>query len=134
MGNHSFKVYDNTVVVFENKVFCNCAVELLAVNWLSEKIMFLSFFQILDYWGPSKKLLGDLKFLPDLKEYDKDNIPVHVIAKIRKEYTSNPDFDPAKVANASSAAEGLCKWVCAMEIYDRVAKVRVVCDRSMLQV
>lgn len=36
---------------------------------------------------------------------------------------SNADFDPAKVANASSAAEGLCKWVLAMEIYDRVAKV-----------
>ncbi len=48
---------------------------------------------------------------------------VHIMAKIRKEYTSNPDFDPAKVANASSAAEGLCKWVMAMEIYDRVAKV-----------
>ena len=45
------------------------------------------------------------------------------MTKIRKEYTSNPDFDPAKVANASSAAEGLCKWVLAIEIYDRVAKV-----------
>ena len=45
------------------------------------------------------------------------------MAKIRKEYIPNPDFDPAKVANASSAAEGLCKWVLAMEIYDRVAKV-----------
>ena len=43
--------------------------------------------------------------------------------KIRKEYISNPDFDPAKVANASSAAEGLCKWCLAIEIYDRVAKV-----------
>ena len=43
--------------------------------------------------------------------------------KIRKEYISNPEFDPAKVANASSAAEGLCKWIMAMEIYDRVAKV-----------
>lgn len=43
--------------------------------------------------------------------------------KIRKEYISNPEFDPAKVANASSAAEGLCKWILAMEIYDRVAKV-----------
>jgi len=43
--------------------------------------------------------------------------------KIRKEYITNPDFDPAKVANASSAAEGLCKWIMAMEIYDRVAKV-----------
>ena len=43
--------------------------------------------------------------------------------KIRKEFITNPDFDPAKVANASSAAEGLCKWILAMEIYDRVAKV-----------
>ena len=30
----------------------------------------------LDYWGPSKKLLGDMNFLNSLKEYDKDNIPV----------------------------------------------------------
>ena len=45
------------------------------------------------------------------------------MTKIRKEYITNPDFDPAKVANASSAAEGLCKWVLAMEIYDRVAKI-----------
>ena len=45
------------------------------------------------------------------------------MTKIRKEYMSNPEFDPAKVAKASSAAEGLCKWVLAMEIYDRVLKV-----------
>ncbi|XP_052285538.1 dynein axonemal heavy chain 12-like isoform X2 [Dreissena polymorpha] len=79
--------------------------------------------KILDYWGPSKKLLGDMKFLPDLKEYDKDNIAPAIMQKIRKEFIGNPEFDPAKVANASSAAEGLCKWIMAMEIYDRVAKV-----------
>lgn len=32
--------------------------------------------KILDYWGPSKKLLGDMTFLQSLKEYDKDNIAV----------------------------------------------------------
>jgi dynein heavy chain len=88
--------------------------------------MDLCLFQIMDYWGPSKRLLGDMNFLGMLKEYDRDNIPVHVMAKIRKEYITNPEFDPAKVANASSAAEGLCKWILAMEIYDRVAKVCVV--------
>ena len=82
--------------------------------------------QIMDYWGPSKRLLGDMNFLAMLKEYDRDNIPAHVMAKIRKEYITNPEFDPAKVANASSAAEGLCKWILAMEIYDRVAKVTAV--------
>lgn len=35
--------------------------------------------KVLDYWGPSKKLLGDMKFLDGLKEYDKDNIPVSMI-------------------------------------------------------
>uniref|UniRef100_A0A8D1JV51 Dynein axonemal heavy chain 12 n=1 Tax=Sus scrofa TaxID=9823 RepID=A0A8D1JV51_PIG len=78
--------------------------------------------KILDYWGPSKKLLGDMNFLRDLREYDKDNIPVSFI-KIRGEYLTNPEFDPPKVAKASSAAEGLCKWIMAMEVYDRVAKV-----------
>nr|KAG5708500.1 hypothetical protein BaRGS_026227 [Batillaria attramentaria] len=79
--------------------------------------------KIMDYWGPSKRLLGDMNFLGMLKEYDRDNIAPHIMAKIRKEFITNPEFDPAKVANASSAAEGLCKWILAMEIYDRVAKV-----------
>nr|XP_046251760.1 dynein axonemal heavy chain 12 isoform X2 [Scatophagus argus] len=79
--------------------------------------------KVFDYWGPSKKLLGDMNFLRDLKEYDKDNIPVPVMQKIRSEYMTNPDFDPSIVAKASSAAEGLCKWIKAMEVYDRVAKV-----------
>jgi len=53
--------------------------------------------KILDYWGPSKKLLGDMTFLQQLKDYDKDNIPPHIMAKIRKEYCTNPEFDPTKV-------------------------------------
>lgn len=36
-----------------------------------------------DFWGPSVKLLGDLKFLENLKNYNKDNIPVPVMKKIR---------------------------------------------------
>lgn len=32
--------------------------------------------KILDYWGPSKRLLGDMAFLQHLQNYDKDNIPV----------------------------------------------------------
>ncbi|XP_065198813.1 dynein axonemal heavy chain 7-like [Sycon ciliatum] len=79
--------------------------------------------KILDYWGPSKKMLSDMSFLNSLREFDKDNIAVHIMAKIRKEFIPNPEFDPVKVRNSSSAAEGLCKWCRAMEIYDRVAKV-----------
>ncbi|KAJ1520032.1 hypothetical protein ONE63_004262 [Megalurothrips usitatus] len=78
--------------------------------------------KILDYWGPSLKLLGDINFLQTLKDYDKDNIPPALMAKIRKEYLPNKDFKPSVVAKASSAAEGLCKWIIAMDMYDVVAK------------
>ena len=37
-----------------------------------------------DYWGPSQKLLGDMKFLERLKTYDKDNIPPAVMKRIRE--------------------------------------------------
>lgn len=76
-----------------------------------------------DFWGPSKKLLSDLKFLESLKSYDKDNIPAASIKKIRDKFIINPDFHPSVIKNVSSACEGLCKWVRAMEVYERVAKV-----------
>lgn len=79
--------------------------------------------KIEDFWGPSKTLMSDMKFLDNLKTYDKDNIPVAVMKIIRSKYMDNPEFDPEKIKNASSAAEGLCRWVRAMECYDRVAKV-----------
>uniref|UniRef100_A0A5S6LE06 Protein MCM10 homolog n=1 Tax=Xenopus tropicalis TaxID=8364 RepID=A0A5S6LE06_XENTR len=76
-----------------------------------------------DFWGPSKKVLGDLKFLDGLKAFDKDNISPAVMKKIREKFIDNPDFQPSVIKNVSSACEGLCKWVRAMEVYDRVAKV-----------
>ncbi|KAJ9581294.1 hypothetical protein L9F63_023528, partial [Diploptera punctata] len=75
-----------------------------------------------DYWGPSKRVLGDMYFLQTLKEFDKDNIAPAIMKKIRTEYLPNKDFKPSVVAKASSAAEGLCKWVIAMDMYDKVAK------------
>ncbi|XP_026982494.1 dynein axonemal heavy chain 3 [Sagmatias obliquidens] len=76
-----------------------------------------------DYWGVSRKILGDLKFLESLKTYDKDNIPPMIMKRIRERFIDHPDFQPAVIKNVSSACEGLCKWVRAMEVYDRVAKV-----------
>jgi dynein heavy chain len=79
--------------------------------------------EIVDYWKPSLGLLNDKNFLETLKNYDKDNIPTKVIARIREKYTSNEDFTPEKAANASAAAEGLCKWVCAMDEYEKVSRL-----------
>lgn len=35
--------------------------------------------KILDYWPPSKRLLGDIRFLDSLRQYDKDNIPEYIM-------------------------------------------------------
>ncbi|XP_075466156.1 dynein axonemal heavy chain 7 [Ascaphus truei] len=79
--------------------------------------------KIEDFWGPAKRVLGDMKFLQSLHEYDKDNIPSSYMSIIRKQYITNAEFVPDKIRNASTAAEGLCKWVIAMDSYDKVAKV-----------
>ena len=53
-----------------------------------------------------------------------ETLIMHVILiHTSSSYVSNPDFQPNIVKNASKACEGLCKWVCAMDVYDRVAKV-----------
>ena len=75
-----------------------------------------------DYWGPATKVMSDMGFIPRLKGYDKDNIPEAVIKKIRV-YTAMDDFQPEVIKKVSAAATGLCKWVRAMEVYDRIAKV-----------
>ena len=77
-----------------------------------------------DYFGPAKKMMMDAKaFVESLKSYDKDNIQPRIIKQVREKYIPMEDFTPEKAAKASSACEGLCKWIMAMEIYDRVAKV-----------
>ncbi|XP_074405907.1 dynein axonemal heavy chain 12 [Zonotrichia albicollis] len=78
--------------------------------------------KIWDYWGVSQKMLGNINFLKELKACSETPIPEHVMQKIRTEYLTNPEFDPQVVAKASSAAEGLCKWIKGMEVFHRVSK------------
>eukprot|EP00762_Andalucia_godoyi_P002660 ANDGO_03360.mRNA.1 Dynein-1-beta heavy chain len=75
-----------------------------------------------DFWGPSQKLLSDVHFLDRILSYDKDSISDAIIEKIRP-YIKKPEFKPEKVRRASLAAEGLCRWVRAMDTYYRVKKV-----------
>jgi len=76
-----------------------------------------------DYWEPAKKeLWSDPKFLEKLMNFDKDNIPEDVMAKLGPMET-DPDFEPDVIKKASVAACGVCKWARAMVVYDRVAKM-----------
>ncbi|KYN44278.1 Dynein heavy chain 7, axonemal [Trachymyrmex septentrionalis] len=76
-----------------------------------------------DYWKPSLRILGDIKFLESLLNYDKDNIPERIMHKIRTTILTNPNFDPERIRHVSTACEGLCRWVFALSEYDKVAKV-----------
>lgn len=72
-------------------------------------------------WNEAKKLLADTSFMDRLQTYDKDNIDPKNMAKVRKGYTSKPNFMPDVVGKVSSAARSLCMWVRAMDTYSRVA-------------
>ena len=76
-----------------------------------------------DYWESSQKeLLPDPKKLLDaLFDFDKDNIPEVVIAKISP-YMEREDFDPVVIRKASVACEALCMWTRAMVKYYHVSK------------
>ncbi len=72
--------------------------------------------KILDYWGPSKKILGDMNFLNHLKEYDKDNIPVSEIysglALTRENYvTQRNDAIKSNYNCFNSQKNCLCEFV-----------------------
>jgi len=84
-----------------------------------------------DYWPASIRLLGDIKFLDHLKNFDKDNIPPAYMKRIRDKFINDRSFQPEAIKKVSTACEGLCKWVRAMEVYDRVIKV-VAPKRVML--
>ncbi|XP_015588713.1 dynein heavy chain 3, axonemal [Cephus cinctus] len=84
-----------------------------------------------DYWPASIKILGDMKFLEGLKTFDKDNIPPANMKKIREKFMNDRSFDPDVIKKVSTACEGLCRWVRAMEVYDRVIKV-VAPKKAML--
>jgi dynein heavy chain len=77
--------------------------------------------KINDYWPTAQKLLNDSKFLSNLLIYDRDNIAPEIVEKVG-EFCQRDDFTPEIVKKASKAASGLCQWVHAMIMYDKVAK------------
>ena len=75
-----------------------------------------------DYWKPSIKFLNKRDFIQQLQNFDKDGIPLSIITTIRQKYISDADFNPKRIKKASRAAEGICKWVLALERYDSVLR------------
>lgn len=76
-----------------------------------------------DYWVASKKVLTDMRFLDSLLNFDKDNIQPRIIQKLQERILTNESFDPELIRSASTACEGMCKWISAIVEYDKVIKV-----------
>ncbi|XP_075210256.1 dynein heavy chain 2, axonemal kl-2 [Lycorma delicatula] len=73
-------------------------------------------------WAEAKRQLGDVNFLNQLKDFDKDHISDKTLKKIAV-YTSNEEFEPDKVGIVSVAAKSLCLWVRAIEKYGKVYRI-----------
>lgn len=67
-------------------------------------------------WKAAQKLMKDpnsfMQALLGFKEnVNAGDLPPGNVAQVKKEYLSNPEFDPAIIVNKSKAAAGLCSWV-----------------------
>lgn len=89
------------------------------VEMVMEAVMILK--QLEPTWAESKRQLGEMNFLKDLKEFDRNHISDRTLKKIAG-YTQNPEFVPDKVGIVSFAAKSLCQWVIAIEKYAKVWK------------
>ena len=80
--------------------------------------------KINDYFKPAQKhlLASATKLLEDMQNYDKDNIPEEIIAKIEPFY-NDPQFTPEIIEKASKACKAMCMWTRAMYKYHQVVLV-----------
>ncbi|GAW80117.1 dynein heavy chain [Plasmodium gonderi] len=73
----------------------------------------------------AKPLMADIRFLNllfDFSKNEKDNINEETI-ELLKPYIESPFFKTQIAKKASVAAEGLCKWVGAMAMYNQASKI-----------
>lgn len=73
--------------------------------------------RIVDYWGPSQKMLSDPNFITSLKKYDKDNINPKFIKEIQTRFMPNEGFTP-KAAEKASKGEGGGSFFSFLKTFD----------------
>jgi len=80
-------------------------------------------------WKAAAKMMKNPKaFMTALLDFkaivDAGDVPTANIAFVKKEYLSNPVFDPVIMAGKSNAAAGLCSWVInIVKFYDVIQEV-----------
>ncbi len=74
------------------------------------------------WWAESLHLLADFHFLDMLVGYDKDGMTDQVAVRVAT-FVADPRFDPVAMQRVSLAAAALCKWVKAMDMFQKGRKV-----------
>ena len=84
-----------------------------------------------DYWGPSKRMLGDGKFLENINNFDRENIQAKTAKLIREKYIAHPDFNPDKIKSPVPALDAVARavycWIIAIDMYEKIC--RNVCPK-----
>ena len=58
-----------------------------------------------DYWGPAKRVMSDPKFIENISNFDKDNIPAKTAKLIRDKYLINAEINPEKTKSTVAAID-----------------------------
>jgi dynein heavy chain len=74
-------------------------------------------------WDNARKVLQDIEFIARLKKYDKKNVSMPILNKL-KDYTQRPEFAPEQIQAKSASAKCLAVWVLAIEEY-------AICHKTM---
>lgn len=75
-------------------------------------------------WEDGKKhLLGDLKFLEKLCDFDVTKTPEKRFIQLRNTYLKDENFNKESVSKVSEACGTLFTWVVAIDSFQKVKKV-----------
>jgi dynein heavy chain len=75
-------------------------------------------------WEDAKKLLlGDMKFLEKLCDYDVTKVPEKRFLTLRNTYLKDENFKKENVLKVSEAAASIYTWVTAIDSFQKVKKI-----------
>lgn len=69
-----------------------------------------------DFYAPGMKMFGDMNFLKNLIQFDKDNVSKQTISKVKK-VLNDPQCTEKRVMACSKAAYGIRMWMEAIVAY-----------------
>ena len=67
-------------------------------------------------WPKTQKVLAQMNFLDQLKQYNKDEIAPKILQRVRT-LTSKAEFDIPAMTKSSKAAGGLANWCISLRKY-----------------